>query len=241
MAIDKASVRKVLDTVKADGRDSLTAPEGKLVCDAYGIAVPGEGVAKSADDATKLASKMGYPVVMKIVSPDILHKTEAGGVVVGVKDDAAAKAAYDQILANAKKYKADAKIEGIQVQQMLMGGTEVIVGSITDDSFGKLVAFGLGGVLVEVLKDITFRMAPATKEDALSMLDGNQAKEMLLGVRGGDPVNRAALAGVIVGVSQLVPDFPEIVELDLNPVFATKKGAGAAGGRGGGGGGDEPK
>jgi acetyl coenzyme A synthetase (ADP forming)-like protein len=228
MAIDKASVRKVLDKVKADGRDSLTAPEGKLVCDAYGIAVPGEGVAKSADEATKLASGMGYPVVMKIVSPDILHKTEAGGVVVGVKDDAAAKAAYDQILANAKKYKADAKIEGIQVQQMLQGGTEVIVGSITDDSFGKLVAFGLGGVLVEVLKDITFRMAPATKEDALSMLDGIQAKEMLHGVRGGDPVNRDALANIIVGVSQLVTDFPEIVELDLNPVFATKKDAIAA-------------
>jgi acetyl coenzyme A synthetase (ADP forming)-like protein len=228
MAIDKASVRKVLDKVKADGRDSLTAPEGKLVCDAYGIAVPGEGVAKSADEATKLASGMGYPVVMKIVSPDILHKTEAGGVVVGVKDDAAAKAAYDQILANAKKYKADAKIEGIQVQQMLQGGTEVIVGSITDDSFGKLVAFGLGGVLVEVLKDITFRMAPATKEDALSMLDGIQAKEMLHGVRGGDAVNRDALANIIVGVSQLVTDFPEIVELDLNPVFATKKDAIAA-------------
>ena len=228
MAIDKASVRKVLDKVKADGRNSLTAPEGKLVCDAYGIAVPGEGLAKSADEATKLAGKMGYPVVMKIVSPDILHKTEAGGVVVGVKDDAAAKAAYDQILANAKKYKADAKIEGIQVQQMLAGGTEVIIGSITDDSFGKLVAFGLGGVLVEVLKDITFRMAPATKEDALSMLDGIQAKEMLHGVRGGDPVNRDALANIIVGVSQLVTDFPEIVELDLNPVFATKKDAIAA-------------
>ncbi|GAA3855078.1 acetate--CoA ligase family protein [[Pseudomonas] carboxydohydrogena] len=228
MAIDKASVRKVLDKVKADGRNSLTAPEGKLVCDAYGIAVPGEGLAKSADEATKLASKMGYPVVMKIVSPDILHKTEAGGVVVGVKDDGAAKAAYDQILANAKKYKADAKIEGIQVQQMLQGGTEVIVGSITDDSFGKLVAFGLGGVLVEVLKDITFRMAPATKEDALSMLDGIQAKEMLHGVRGGDAVNRDALANIIVGVSQLVTDFPEIVELDLNPVFATKKDAIAA-------------
>ncbi len=228
MATDKASVRKILDAVKADGRNSLTAPEGKLVCDAYGIAVPGEGLAKSADEAAKLASGMGYPVVMKIVSPDILHKTEAGGVVVGVKDDAAAKAAYDTILANAKKYKADAKIEGIQVQQMLLGGTEVIIGSITDDSFGKLVAFGLGGVLVEVLKDITFRMAPATKEDALSMLDGIQAKEMLHGVRGGDPVNRDALAAIIVGVSQLVTDFPEIVELDLNPVFATKKDAIAA-------------
>src|SRR6201986_3823907 len=223
MSNSKDAVRKVLDAVKADKRTSLTAPEGKQVCDAYGIPVPKEGVAKSAADAGKLASGMGFPVVMKIVSPDILHKTEAGGVVVGVKTAEDAQKTYDTILANAKKYKADAKIEGVQVQQMLAGGTEVIVGSITDGSFGKLVAFGLGGVLVEVLKDITFRLAPATKQDALSMLDGIQAHEMLKGVRGGDPVDRDALADVIVKVSQLVSDFSEIVELDLNPVFATKK------------------
>jgi acetyl coenzyme A synthetase (ADP forming)-like protein len=224
----KDAVRKVLDAVKADKRTSLTAPEGKLVCDAYGIPVPKEGVASSAADAAKLADRMGYPVVLKIVSPDILHKTEAGGVIVGVKDAASAREGYDRILASAKKYKADAKIEGVQVQQMLAGGTEVIVGSITDGSFGKLVAFGLGGVLVEILKDVTFRLAPATKQDALSMLDGIQAHEMLHGVRGGDPVSRDALADVIVKVSQLVSDFPEISELDLNPVFATKKGAIAA-------------
>jgi acyl-CoA synthetase (NDP forming) len=228
MSNSKDAVRKVLDAVKADKRTSLTAPEGKLVCDAYGIPVPKEGVAKSAAEAAKMASTMGFPVVMKIVSPDILHKTEAGGVVVGVKTAEDAERTYDTILANAKKYKADAKIEGIQIQQMLAGGTEVIVGSITDTSFGKLVAFGLGGVLVEVLKDVTFRLAPATKDDALSMLDGIQAHEMLRGVRGGDPVNREALADVIVKVSQLVSDFPEIVELDLNPVFATKKDAIAA-------------
>lgn len=226
--IDKEAVRNVLNRVRADGRTSLTAPEGKLVCDAYGIPVPKEGISTSGDDAAKLAFGMGYPVVMKIVSPDILHKTEAGGVVVGVRDDAAARAAYDTILANARKYKADAKIDGVQVQQMLTGGTEVIVGSITDGSFGKLVAFGLGGVLVEVLKDITFRLAPATHEDALSMLDGIQAKDMLHGVRGGDAVNREALADIIVKVSRLVSDFPEIVELDLNPVFATKNDAIAA-------------
>src|SRR6201999_3794582 len=191
----------------------------------YGIPVPKEGVAKSPNEAAMLASDMGYPVVMKIVSPDILHKTEAGGVIVGVKTAADAEKAYETILGNAKKYKADAKIEGIQVQQMLAGGTEVIIGSITDGSFGKLVAFGLGGVLVEVLKDITFRLAPATKEDALSMLDGIQAHEMLKGVRGGDAVNREALADIIVKVSRLVSDFPEIVELDLNPVFATKNDA----------------
>ncbi len=221
-------IRTILDKVRAEGRSSLTAPEGKLLCDAYGIPVPKEVVSASAEDAAKAATEMGYPVVMKIVSPDILHKTEAGGVIVGVATADEAKAGYDKILANAKSYKAGAKIEGIQVQQMLKGGTEVIVGSITDGSFGKLVAFGLGGVLVEVLKDITFRLAPATKEDALSMLDGIQAKEMLHGVRGGDAVNRDALADIIVRVSKLVSDFPEIIELDLNPVFATKDDAIAA-------------
>jgi acetyl coenzyme A synthetase (ADP forming)-like protein len=225
---DKAKVRQILDSVKAAGRDSLTAPEGKLVCDAYGIAVPKEGVVTSAAEASKLASSMGFPVVMKIVSPDILHKTEAGGVIVGVKSADEAATAYETIVANAKKYKADAHIMGVQVQQMIKGGQEVIIGAMTDNSFGKLVAFGMGGVLVEVLKDITFRLAPATNEDALSMLDGIQAAEMLKGVRGGDPVNREALSALIVRVSQLVSDFPEISEMDLNPVFASKDGAIAA-------------
>jgi acetyl coenzyme A synthetase (ADP forming)-like protein len=228
MNTDKAKVRKLLDAVKADGRSSLTAPEGKQVCDAYGIAVPQEGLATSAAEAAKLAGSMGFPVVMKIVSPDILHKTEAGGVIVGVKSADDAGKAYDTILANAKKYKADAKVLGVQVQQMIQGGQEVIIGAVTDGSFGKLVAFGLGGVLVEVLKDITFRLAPATQADALSMLDGIQAAEMLKGVRGSDPVNREALAKLIVGVSQLVSDFPEISEMDLNPVFASKASAIAA-------------
>jgi acetyl coenzyme A synthetase (ADP forming)-like protein len=225
---DKAAVRQILEHVRAAKRTCLTAPEGKLVCDAYGIPVPQEGVARSAAEAKKLAERMGYPVVMKIVSPDILHKTEAGGVLVGIKSAEEVARGYDTISANAKKYDAAARIDGIQVQQMLKGGQEVIVGAMTDGSFGKLVAFGLGGVLVEVLKDITFRLAPASHEDALSMLDGIRAAEMLKGVRGGDPANREALADLIVKVSQLVTDFPEIAEIDLNPVFATKHDATAA-------------
>jgi acetyl coenzyme A synthetase (ADP forming)-like protein len=222
------AVRAVLDKVKAESRDSMTAPEGKLVCDAYGITVPKEGVASSTSEAASLAEDMGYPVVLKIVSPDILHKTEAGGVLVGLKTRDEVEKGYDTILANAKKYKADARIEGVQVQQMLTGGQEVIIGAVTDGSFGKLVAFGLGGVLVEVLKDITFRLAPTTREDALSMLDGIQAAEILKGVRGAEAVDREALSDMIVKVSQLVSDFPEISELDLNPVFATASGAIAA-------------
>jgi len=224
MAYDKKTVRAVLDKAIKAGRGALTAPECKKICDAYGIPTPREGLAKSSDQAARIAARLGFPVVMKIVSDDILHKTEAGGVIVGVDSGAAAKRAYNQIVKNAKAYKKDANIVGIQVQKMAGGGEEVIVGAVTDPSFGKLVAFGLGGILVEVLKDITFRLAPASKRDALSMIDGIQAAEILKGVRGAKGVDRAALAGVIQNVSKLVSDFPEIQELDLNPVFADAKG-----------------
>jgi acetyl coenzyme A synthetase (ADP forming)-like protein len=228
MSQNKSAVRKILDEAKKAGRDALTAPEARGICEAYGITIPKEGVAGSADEAAKLASEIGFPVVMKIVSPQILHKTEAGGVVVGVKTAEAAKDAFNSIVANAKKYDAKAEILGVQVQQMLLGGQEVIIGAVTDPAFGKLVAFGLGGILVEVLKDITFRLAPASNADALSMLDGIAAAEILRGVRGAKPVDRAALSAMIERVSSLVADFPEISEMDLNPVFATDHGATAA-------------
>ena len=228
MADGKTTVRRVLDEARAAGRSALAAPQAKALCEAYGIAVPKEGVAATAADAATLASSIGFPVVMKIVSPQILHKTEAGGVVVGVKSAAQAQEAFATIVANARRYDATAAIEGVQVQQMLSGGQEVIIGAVTDPAFGKLVAFGLGGILVEALKDITFRLAPATREDALSMLDGIAAAEILRGVRGAPAVDREALAAMIVSVSQLVADFPEISELDLNPVFATHAGATAA-------------
>src|SRR5438128_8590919 len=132
MAYDKAAVRQILERVKTEGRTSLTGPEGKLVCDAYGITVPKEGVATSASDAVRLASAMGFPVVLKIVSPEILHKTEAGGVLVGVKNASEAEQGYATIVANAKKYNPQATILGVQVQQMIAGGQEVIIGAVTD-------------------------------------------------------------------------------------------------------------
>ena len=228
MAHDKETVRAVLDEVKHSGRRSLSAPESKRVCDAYGIPVPREGLATSAQDAVRLAKEIGFPVVLKIVSKDILHKTEAGGVLVGVKSAEEVEHGYETIIKNARAYEPQADIDGVQVQQMLSAGQEVIVGAVTDPSFGKLVAFGLGGVLVEVLKDITFRLAPASREDALSMIDGIAAAEILRGVRGAKPVDRDALAAIIENVSRLVDDFPEIAEMDLNPVFATPDGATAA-------------
>jgi len=220
MSYDQASVRRVLDQVKAEHRSSLTPAESKILCDAYGISLPREAVATSAAEAARLAGEIGFPVVMKIVSPDILHKTDASGVMVGVKSAAEASQAYDTIVHNAAAYRAGAKISGVQIQQMLTGGQEVIVGALTDPSFGKVVAFGLGGVLVEVLKDVTFRLAPATTDEALSMIDGIAAAEILRGVRGSPPADRAAIARIIVAVSNLAADFPEIQELDLNPVFA---------------------
>ena len=228
MSRNRAAVREVLDRVKTEGRTSLAPAEAKVLCDAYGIPVPQEGLATSAREAVRLAGQIGFPVVMKIVSRDILHKTEAGGVVVGVRNAAEAEAAYESIMDKARSYKAGAAIDGVQIQAMLSGGVEVIVGALTDPSFGKVVAFGLGGVLVEVLKDVTFRLAPASKADALSMIDGIAAAEILRGVRGGDPVDREALASIIAAVSELAADFPEIQELDLNPVFARKDGATAA-------------
>jgi acetyl coenzyme A synthetase (ADP forming)-like protein len=228
MTHSKNAVRKILDQAKAQARKALTAPEARNVCEAYGITIPKEGVAKSPQEAGKLASEIGFPVVMKIVSPQILHKTEAGGVIVGVKSVEQATRGYATIIGNARQYDANVEILGVQVQQMLAGGQEVIIGAVTDPAFGKLVAFGLGGILVEVLKDITFRLAPASEEDALSMLDGIAAAEILRGVRGAKPVDRAALANMIERVSALVADFPEISEMDLNPVFASEHGATAA-------------
>ncbi|MGH7987556.1 MAG: acetate--CoA ligase family protein, partial [Candidatus Binataceae bacterium] len=228
MSYDRAAVRKILDQAKAAGRTSLTAPEGKNLCEAYGIAVPQEGVANSAAEAAKIADSLGYPVVMKIVSPDILHKTEAGGVLVNLRNAAAVRLAYDEIVRNAKAYKSATRIAGVQVQRMLTGGQEVIIGALTDESFDKVVAFGLGGVLVEVLKDVTFRLAPIDETAALTMLDGVAAAEVLRGVRGGEGVDRNALATMIVAVSHLISDFPEIREMDLNPVIATADAAAAA-------------
>ena len=226
MAYHSDKVRSVLEQVKADGRTSLTAPECKIVCDAYSIPLPPEGIAHTAGEAVDIARRIGFPVVLKIVSPDILHKTEAGGVLTGISSVDGVISGYESIISNAHAYKADAIVSGVQVQKMLSakGALEVIVGAVTDQSFGKLVAFGLGGILVEVLKDITFRLAPASTDDALSMLDSIQAAEILKGVRGARPVDRQALATVIVNVSRLVSDFPEIQEVDLNPLLARADG-----------------
>ena len=222
---DKDAVREVLEAARAEGREALSAPEAKRVADAYGLKVPGEGLATSADEAVSLADDMGYPVVLKIVSPDILHKTEAKGVLVGLDSSDDVSSGYDTIIENAKAYKADADITGVQVQQMLPEGQEVLIGAVTDPTFGPVMTFGIGGILVEVLRDVTFRLAPTSNDEALEMVNGIRAAEVLRGVRGRPGVDQQALADMIERVSVLVTDFPEISEVDLNPVLATEDGA----------------
>jgi acetyl coenzyme A synthetase (ADP forming)-like protein len=223
--MNNENLRATINSALTAGRRALTAPEAQQLCEAYGISTPKQAMATSASEAAQVAAKLGFPVVLKIVSDDILHKTEAGGVLVGIGNAADVQAGFEQLVRNAKQYKSDANVQGVQVQQMVKGGQEIMVGAVTDATFGKMIAFGLGGVLVEVMKDITFRMAPVTESDAMAMLDSIAAAEVLRGVRGGKGVNRAALAGIISKVSKLVTDFPEIHEVDLNPIFATDTGA----------------
>ncbi|MEV1011403.1 acetate--CoA ligase family protein [Streptomyces sp. NPDC049881] len=225
----RQTVRRVLDAARAAGRTTLTAPEGRALATAYGIPTPAEGVAATADEAAALARDIGFPVACKIVSPDITHKTEAGGVRTGLGTPDAVRDAFAAVTSAARAYAPHARVEGVQIQRMVPPGShEVIVGAVTDPTFGKLVAFGLGGVLVEVLRDVTFRLAPATTADARSMLDGIKAAAVLRGVRGAPPADREALAAVITAVSRLAADFAEIAEIDLNPVFAGPNGVLAA-------------
>ncbi|GAA1784956.1 MULTISPECIES: acetate--CoA ligase family protein [Streptomonospora] len=225
---DRDAVRAVLDRARSESRAALTAPEGKALAEAYGIPIPGEALATSADEAVSLAVELGLPVVAKIVSPDILHKTDAGGVEVGLSSAEEVKAAYQRIVDNARAYNPGADIQGVQVQQMVGGGQEVLIGATTDPTFGKVVVFGLGGILVEVLKDVAFRLAPVSAEEARAQIGDIKAAEVLKGVRGGEAVDTDRLADVITRLSDLVTDFPEISEADLNPVFASASGSVAA-------------
>jgi acetyltransferase len=218
---------QVIEAARKDGRSALTEIEAKAVFEAYGMPVTKIGLAKSEEEAVTLAGKIGYPVVLKIVSPDILHKSDAGGVKVNIKDEAGLREAYKTILANAKAYKADADIHGIAVQEMAPWGTEVILGSVNDPSFGPTVMFGLGGIFVEVLKDVTFRVSPVSKKEAVDMIGEIRGAPILSGVRGEAPRDRKALADTIVAYSTMILDLKdEVAESDANPVLVYAEGEG---------------
>ena len=219
MSHDQNTVRTILDDLERQGRSALDPLESQRVASAYGITTPSQALAATAAEAAEVATAIGWPVVMKIVSPDLLHKTDVGGVLTGVADANAASAGFDTLMQRAKAHESDAQIDGVLIQAEVTASLEVIVGALTDPVFGKLVAFGLGGTLVEVIRDVTFRLAPTSADEARAMLDDISAAAVLDGVRGAPPANRAALATLIENVSKLVSDFPQISELDLNPVI----------------------
>ena len=216
---------KIIHQAKKENRKALLEPEAKTICAEYGIPVNKFQLAKTEKEASTYADEIGYPIVLKIVSPDIIHKSDAGGVKVNLKNTQEVVAAYKQIIENARNYKADAKIAGVLVQEMAPQSTEVIVGAIKDPQFGQTVMFGLGGIFVELLKDVNFRVAPITVEDAKEMITQLKAYPLLNGYRNTPPADIDALVAILCSVSRLVMENPEIKELDLNPVMAYPKGA----------------
>ena len=191
----------------------------------YQIPVTTFKAAESEEEAAKFAEQIGFPVVLKIVSPDIIHKSDAGGVKVNLKNTAEVRSAYRKILENAQNYDSGAKIVGVLVQEMAPQSTEVIVGAVKDPQFGQTLMFGLGGIFVELLKDVSFRIAPVTREDAYEMMTKLKAYPLLTGYRNTPPADSDALITILLNTSKLVMDYPEIKELDLNPIMAYEKGA----------------
>ncbi|BAA30853.1 212aa long hypothetical protein [Pyrococcus horikoshii OT3] len=201
-----ARAREIIEKAKAENR-SLVEPEAKEILKLYGIPIPEFKVARNEEEAVKFSREIGYPVVMKIVSPQIIHKSDAGGVKINIKNDEEAREAFRTIMENARRYKPDADLWGVIIYKMLPLGREVIVGMIRDPQFGPAVMFGLGGIFVEILKDVSFRVAPISKDDALEMIKEIKAYPILAGARGEKPVNIEALADIIVKVGELALEF----------------------------------
>jgi acyl-CoA synthetase (NDP forming) len=218
-------IPRIFSQAAKEGRKSLLETEAKTLCMEYGIPVTRFKLAKDEDEATEYAVTIGFPIVLKIVSPDIVHKSDVGGVIGGIKNLRDVRTGYRQIVKNVKKHNPDAKIVGILVQEMAPSGTEVIVGSIKDPQFGPAIMFGLGGVFVEVLKDVTFRIAPITDDEATEMISEVKAYPLLRGYRNTPPADLKAITKILVNSSRLVMEHPEIKELDLNPIMVYEKGA----------------
>lgn len=221
-------VRPMIDQARKEKRKALTEGEGKAILELYGIPTPGRKLATTAAEAVKAAEEMGFPVVMKISSADITHKTEAGGVRLGIKDAKEAGAGFDDIMAKAKAYNPKAKLDGVLVEEMIGDAVQVIVGFKQDPRFGPVVTFGMGGIFVELIRDFALRVAPFDEDEALAMMQETKAYPLLTGFRGDKKRDVAALAKVILAASQLAQDFKEdFAELDINPVMVLPEGKGA--------------
>jgi len=221
---DKA-VTEIFEMAKKEGRDFLFEHEAKNLCDLYGMPITAITVAETEEKAVEAAKKIGYPIVLKIVSPQVLHKSDAGGVLINIKDEKGLREGYNTILKNIKEHVPDAEITGILVQEMAPNGTEVIVGSTDDPTFGPTIMFGLGGIFVEILKDVSFRLAPINRTDAEEMVKEIKAYKILEGARGMPPADQETIVNILLATSKMLIECPEIKELDMNPILVYEKGA----------------
>jgi len=219
------TAKQLFAQARKERRNYLLEPEAKTLCAQYNIPVTRFKTAKSPKEAIEHAKQIGYPIVLKIISPDIIHKWDVGGVKLNLKTQEQVKQAYHRILENVKKHKPDAKINGILVQEMAPPSTEVIVGATKDPQFGPALMFGLGGIFVEVLKDVAFRIAPITESDAREMITEVKAYPTLRGYRGQPPADTDAIVQILLNTSRLVMENQVIKELDLNPIMVYEKGA----------------
>lgn len=216
-------MHRIIKKAKKEKR-SLLETEAKELLREYGIPVPDFKLIKNEDEISGLAKEINFPITMKIVSPDIIHKTDAGGVKLNIKDEKEAKLAYQGIISKAKKYNKEAQIFGVITYSMIPKATEIIIGIMKDPHFGPVIMFGLGGIFVEVLKDISFRILPIEDRDAEEMINEIKGFKILKGVRGEGPKDIKAIKNLLLKISQLTLENPEISEIDLNPVFVFEKG-----------------
>lgn len=214
-------VKEIIATARKENRTFLLEPESKQLMKEIGIITTDFQVAKNSKEAIKVASEIGFPVVMKILSPQIIHKTDAGGVKLNINSEKETAVAFKEILASAKKYDSKAEIRGVLIEKMVKPSTEIIVGVTRDPTFGPAIMFGLGGIFVELLKDVSFRIAPIKVEDAREMIHEIKALPMLQGFRGGPNVKLELIVDVLMKISKLSIDYmDDILEIDLNPIFA---------------------
>ncbi len=226
--VDQIAAKKVFDQVRSENRLTIGDAESRQVLQAYGLRIPKSEIAETPELAASIAAKIGYPVVLKIASPDILHKTDIGGVKVGLQNASDVRDAFELMVYRAQRYIPEARIWGCLVQEMApVGGLEVLVGMNRDPQFGPLITFGLGGIYVETLRDVTFRVAPLARQEAEDMLTQLRAHALLDGVRGQPPMDKSAIVDTLLRISQLVQDFPDIIEMDINPLMVYHTGEGA--------------
>jgi acetate---CoA ligase (ADP-forming) subunit beta len=210
----------ILDQAEKEGRSILTEFESKRILRQAGIPVVETRLAKTQKEAVSLSRKMGFPVVLKISSPEVIHKSDSGGVKLSLNNAAEVKRAYDEILKKVKKQYPEAAVHGVSVQKMVRPGTEVIIGTSKDPQFGPVIMFGLGGIFVELLKDVSFRVIPVKGKDAQEMIQEIKGYPLLKGYRGKEPASIAALVEIILKISKFIEQNSQVKELDLNPIFA---------------------